>query len=451
MADKKLSKKQLLIMGGALFAMHFGASCMLYPVTWGKEAGLSLPWVYMGITLSGLLLPLLGYVALSRGNGSFLEVTRKFSPKFGPVFCAFAVMVLGPLYVIPRMSAATWDAFLQLTGIQTDGFVPLLLFSCAYYALTYWFVSSKSKIIDRVGKILFPALVVILLGVVVKGIMTPISETWVPRSFSEPPLVYGFLQGYATGDLLCSLMFGLVLIQGLKAAGIEDRQINRSIIKLGVVGIGFLSVAHLAHMFVGASTGGTIDLTLSALYTQVVIQLWGGVGGGFFNFALAIAALTTAVGLTASTAEYFEEASDGKVSYRKTVLFTIVLSIIVGTTGLNNIVTVIGPLLDACYPACIVLVLYYVFMPSFLSPRKLRGLQFSFIASAIYGLMDALYVYDQLFSLNLSWYRNIYEMLPLSQYKLAWVLAVPVFFALGYLSNRQGVENAAKEIEQQTV
>lgn len=451
MKAKKLSKKQILVMGGALFAMHFGASCMLYPVTWGKEAGLSLPWVYLGIMLSGLLLPLLGYVALSRGNGSFLTVTKRFSPKFGPAFCGFAVMVLGPLYVIPRMSAATWDAFLTLTGIQTSGFIPLLLFSCAYYALTYWFVSSKSKIIERVGTILFPMLVVVLLGVVVKGLLTPISETWVAQSFSEPPLVYGFLQGYATGDLLCALMFGLVFVQGLKAAGIEEESVNKNIIKLGIVGLGFLAVAHLAHMIVGASTGGTIDLTLSALYTQVVLQLWGGVGGSFFNFALAIAALTTAVGLTASTAEYFEEVYAGRQSYRKIVLITILISIVVGTTGLTNIVTVIGPLLDACYPACIVLVLYYVFMPSFMAPRKLYALRYSFIAAAVYGLMDALYVYTELFNLNLSGYKYIYNLIPLSQYKLGWILAVPIFFGLGFLLYKPAIKEDRNELNTQTM
>ena len=39
---KDLSIKELLVMGGALFSMHFGAACMLFPVQWGKDAGTAL-------------------------------------------------------------------------------------------------------------------------------------------------------------------------------------------------------------------------------------------------------------------------------------------------------------------------------------------------------------------------------------------------------------------------
>ena len=31
----------LLMMGGALYSMHFGASSMIWPMTWGKESGCS--------------------------------------------------------------------------------------------------------------------------------------------------------------------------------------------------------------------------------------------------------------------------------------------------------------------------------------------------------------------------------------------------------------------------
>ena len=56
---KDLSLGQLLTMGGALFSMHFGASCMLYPVNWGKDSGTSVFIAYIAIVLTALLLPLL--------------------------------------------------------------------------------------------------------------------------------------------------------------------------------------------------------------------------------------------------------------------------------------------------------------------------------------------------------------------------------------------------------
>lgn len=99
----RLSVKELLIMGGALFSMHFGASCMLYPVTWGKEAGESLPLAYIGIFISGILLPLLGYIALVKGRGNFCDISTRPAPRFGMVFAAITIIVLGPAYIVPRM------------------------------------------------------------------------------------------------------------------------------------------------------------------------------------------------------------------------------------------------------------------------------------------------------------------------------------------------------------
>jgi LIVCS family branched-chain amino acid:cation transporter len=60
-------------------------------------------------------------------------------------------------------------------------------------------------------------------------------------------------------------------------------------------------------MIAGANIGGTIDLTLSALYTEMVLVLWGKAGGILFNVALVAAALTTAVGAVSSTSGIWEE------------------------------------------------------------------------------------------------------------------------------------------------
>ena len=87
---KDLSIKELAIMGGALFSMHFGAACMLFPVQWGKDAGTALWPVFAGVVLSGVLLPYFGYLALVKGNGTFLEITKRISPEFGTVFAAKA-------------------------------------------------------------------------------------------------------------------------------------------------------------------------------------------------------------------------------------------------------------------------------------------------------------------------------------------------------------------------
>jgi len=428
---KDLSVMQLFVMGGALFSMHFGASCMLYPMQWGKESGTSMLLAYVAIVLTALLLPLLAYVALARGKGSFLEITTRISPKFGFVFCAVTVLVMGPLYVVPRMSAAALDAIAQLASWQGAGFLPILIFNVVFYAIAYWFVSSRSDTMDKIGKWLFPALIGIVVLVIVKGIITPISNTWQEKTYCQSALAYGFLEGYQTGDLPAALLFGLVILQGIKKAGVPENRINRNMIRLGIVGLGMLAITHLGHMVVGASTGGTIDLTLSQLYGEVVLQLWGSVGAVLFNIALIFAALTTAVGLGGSTGEHFYEAFKGRVSYKIVALATMAVSALVASMGLNNIVKFVGPLLDACYPAAIVVVLYYVVVPNSSNPRLLNAARFAMIAAAFTGGLGIANKYCEMFGATNNFFTRFYAMLPLADIQLTWVPVSAVCFLLG--------------------
>ena len=433
---KDLSIGQLLTMGGALFSMHFGASCMLYPVNWGKDSGTSVFLAYIAIVMTALLLPLLAYVALARGKGNFAAITQRISPKFGSVFCTVTVLVLGPLYVVPRMSAAAWDAIVALTGLQVSGFLPIFLFNCLFYALAYWFLSDRSDTMDKIGKILFPVLIAIVVLVIAKGLITPISTHWQPKTYAESPIAYGLLQGYQTGDLPAALLFGLIIIQGIQKAGVAENRVNRNLIRIGLVGMGMLAVTHLGHMIVGASTGGTIEQTLSVLYGQVVMQLWGKPGAIFFNIALVLAALTTAVGLCGAAGEYFTEATKNRVSYKKTSLIMVAISALVSSVGLDNIVTFIGPLLDACYPAAIVVVLFYVICPNPSSLRLRKGAQFAMIAAAVVGFVDVLYTYNTLLKINNVQFTRIYEALPLSNFRLTWIPVSVVCFLLGSLIYR---------------
>lgn len=420
-------------MGGALFSMHFGASCMLYPVNWGKDSGTSVFIAYIAIVLTALLLPLLAYIALARGKGNFAAITTRISPQFGSVFCTVTVLVLGPLYVVPRMSAAAWDAIVALTGLELSGFLPILLFNLLFYALAYWFLADRSDTMDKIGKILFPVLIAIVVLVIAKGLITPISTDWQPKTYAESPIAYGLLQGYQTGDLPAALLFGLIIIQGIQKAGVSENRVNKNLIRIGLVGMGMLAITHLGHMIVGASTGGTIDKTLSVLYSEVVMQLWGNPGAIFFNIALILAALTTAVGLCGSAGEYFAEVSKGRVSYKIVSLIMVGISALVSSVGLNNIVTFIGPLLDACYPAAIVVVLYYVICPKLGSLRLLSGARFAMIAAAVVGFIDVLNSYNSLLNINNVQFTNFYNWLPLSAYHLTWIPVSAVCFLLGAL------------------
>ncbi len=447
---KDLSLKELMVMGGALFSMHFGAACMLFPVQWGKDAGTALWPMFIGILLSGVILPYFGYLALVKGNGTFLSITQKLSGGFGTWFAALTIFVIGPLYMVPRMSAAAWAAIVQITGLDTDSYLPAIAFAVVFYLITYWFVSSPAKVIDKIGNILFPVLIIVVTAVIVKSIASPISDTWAAPSFSQNPVVHGFLEGYATADLQCALLFGIIVVQGIRNAGIEEKSINRNLIRIGIVGLGLLMITIIGHMIAGANTGGTIDLTLSALYTQMVLELWGSFGGILFNIALIAAALTTAVGAVSSTSEIWEEILHSKnervFTYRNFCIASCALSCVVSFADLDSIVKVIGPVLDACYPAAIVIAMYYCLCRRVDDPANLRAGKWATIGAFVISVLQLLVRYSEMFDFGWNALSRIYYSLPLAAYSLAWLpVSIALFAAVrilgcgaGYRHGRRG-------------
>lgn len=428
---ENLSFKELLVLGGGLFSMHFGAGCLLYPVTWGADAGSAVFWTYAGIFLSAVVLPFLGYVALVRGGGNFLTLICRPAPKFGLCAVALTILILGPFFMMPRITAALWSAILQLTG-TSGSFASQCSFNGLLYLAVFLFVSGKGKVVECIGKIFFPLLVVIVTAVIAQSMATPLASR-VPPVFSDHPVVHGFIAGYAAGDLQCALAYGLVAVQGIRNAGIAPRRVGANLLKVCVVGLGLLALAHLGHMIAGANTGGTIRLNLSALYVQMVVNLWGSAGGLVFLAALATASLTATMGVASSTASLWEEIFNGRLSYGKICALTCVLACMVSSAGLDPIISVIGPVLDACYPVSIVLSLYYCLCGNCLKPGNLRAARASLIAAALTGGVGLIHGYAMLFNLRLPGFERFYAALPLSSVSLAWVPLSAAAYAAAWL------------------
>lgn len=431
--DGDLKLSALFLMGGALFSMHFGASSMVWPMNWGKESGTSVVTAFGGAFITALLLTLVAYIALSRGNGTYNKITtRVLGKKLGVSYTIVTIVVLGPLYAIPRMSAAAWDSIVQAFGLNPEAKLPLIIFTIIFYLITYWFLMSPGKTMDRISKILFPLLIVIVVIVVGKGLMMPIAEP-VAKTYEGSAFAYGFTNGYATAEILCSLIFGVVILNGLKAKGVSDERMSKNIIRVGIIGIALLSCTHFCHMLIGASTGGTIDLNYTALYTAVSTKLLGRLGGILFSIALFFAALTTAIGMTSGCAEFFVDTTEGKVDYKKASIAVLVLSTLFGCMGLASILTFLGPILDGIYPAAIVLVVYYALMPNNQSRRHLNICRYAMTTALVFGIFDTVYAYGIKLNINLGFFNTFYENLPLSSEMLAWFPWTVVAAIIGYL------------------
>ncbi|MBW6463692.1 MAG: branched-chain amino acid transport system II carrier protein [Firmicutes bacterium] len=414
--------------GGSVFAMHFGGSCMLWPVTWGQQSGSSVLTAYMGIFISAIIFPWLAYLAVSKEGTLFNIAKISVNRTFAQVFGGLTVLVLGPLFAIPRMSAAAWDAICQILGLDYSPFLAMLTFTIIYYTLAFWFLYRRSQVIDKIARYLLPVLLVTIAAVVIRSLISPLAQ-WVPRFYPEHPFTYGFLNGYQTMDLPAALMFATLVIAGLSEShGLKGRTLNRYLILTAGIGFILLGTSHFTQMLVGASTGELFtNVSYARLYATVILELWGPVGGVIFNVALLFAALTSAVGLGGGTAAYFEEASGGRLPYVACTAVTLFLSGLVSMVGLTEIIRLTAPILDIIYPPAIVIVLFIVLAPGLKGARAGAAL-----AAFLWGIFEGLYGYSAMLFGGGEVLLAIRNFFPGAAAGFGWVLFALIGAILGH-------------------
>lgn len=436
-----LTVKSLIIMGGALFSMHFGVASMVWPVEWGKNAGTSLPIVYMGIWITGVFLTFLAYVCLARTNNDFTGTMRKaMGNKLGNGVL-FALITLNcPLYGIPMMTAATWMAIEQTTGYHPSSIIPILVYNVVFYGIAYLFILKPGKAMDRIGKALFPVLIVLVVFVIISGIVNPISDTVYEPSFSNNAFAYGLTNGYVTTEILCALLFGVVIMKGIQEKGVPANKTKNNTIKIAAVGMGILTFTHLGNMILGAHSGEELaGLEYTALYLEIVKTILGRLGAAVFVIALLFACLTTAVGLGAAGGEFYEELTDGKMKYKTGAIITMVLSCLISAMGLTSMLEVMLPILDMLYPATIIFVLHFALAKNFDTVAKQKMVKWSMVVALIFGMMDGLNSYCAMFDgiAIADAYMAFYSNLPMSADKLTWIVPSIIAYIIPFFVYRK--------------
>lgn|GEM_PF-484467 len=445
-----LKPLSLVLMGGALFSMHFGAASMVWPMNWGKDAGTEVLLTFAGVFVTVVLLTLLAYVALFRSGMLFSETSEVvLGQKGGKIFSTVVITILCALYGVPRMGAATWDAICQASGYMPSNQLPLIIFSFVFYFLAYLFLSNPSKAMDRISKWLFPVLIVVVVAIIGKGLISPIGEPGAP-AFSGNAFAYGFVEGYATQEILCALVFGSLILANLKEQGVAEERQSKNIIRVGIVGMGFLTCTHFGNMIIGASVSEVMpELTYTSLYTAVAFKLLGAIGGSVFIVAIFFAALTTAIGLGGAAGNFYLAVSNGKISYKAGVRFILFASAVMASMGLTSMLSWVGPVLYLIYPPTIVFVLYFTFMPNCLDKRRIKVCRWGMVVALFFGALDAIVVYMSLLGATGSVANailNLYNALPFSADTMEWVPFSLIAAVLSYFiggGSKSALENTS--------
>lgn len=409
------SLKDIMVVGFALFAMFFGAGNLIFPPSLGLASGDSYLPSMLGFLITGIGLPLLGIIAASKAGGSIEAVGNNVSKGFSRIFALAIMLSIGPLFAIPRTAATTFEMGIKPFFSSTSDVLTVIV-SIIFFAIVVYFSIVPSEVVDKVGKILTPALLIALIVIIIKGFITPLGDpipTGIKGAFG-----IGFKEGYNTMDALASLVFAGIVIGYFVEKGYKDIKSQVSLtIKAGIVSsIGFI-IVYGGLTYIGATASAVYEqgMDQTALTIGMTKLLLGSTGQTILSVAVVLACLTTAVGLTATCGDYFSKLTNGKVSYKATVIIVAVFGCVMSVVGVSTIVSIAVPVLVLLYPVATILMILTIFDKHIKNKNVYKGAVIGAFVVSIFTALNAL-------GIEITAINNIIAKIPFKSYSLEWVI-----------------------------
>lgn len=426
---KQLKRQDLLALGFMTFALFLGAGNIIFPPSAGLAAGDNLAQAALGFLLTGVGLPLLAVVALAKVGGGLDRLTDPLGRQAGTVLAVAVYLAIGPLFATPRTAVVSFE--MGVAPFSGNSSLALLVFSALYFAVALYLSLNPGRLIERVGKLITPVLLVALLVLGGTALFVPAGEIGTAQgNYRQGAFVEGFLQGYLTMDLLGALVFGIVITTAVRDQGVEaPRLVTRYTIIAGLIAAAGLSLVYLSLFYLGATSQGIAPGAQNGVQvlTAFVQFRLGTAGSLLLAVVITLACLTTAVGLLTACGEFFSKLLG--LPYRTLVLVFGLFSLLTANQGLTQLIQVSVPVLVGLYPLAIALVGLSLADRLWRSPR--RVFVPVMLVTLVFGVLDGLAAagFKQLVPSALA-------HLPLAEQGLSWLLPALLVLVLAALADR---------------
>lgn len=383
---KMKKNKDIVIIGFTVFATIFGAGNLIFPPYLGMDLGSKWPISFLGFLLSDVGIILLTIIAVAK-VGTYQDVVGTAGKKFGVSLEVIMMLCLGPILVIPRTAATTFEMSIQ----PLFNFVNPIVFSLLFFSLTLLLTIRTTKVMNLIGKFLTPILLLCLGFLIFKGIQSPIGEAKINVDSSNL-FVKGITQGYQTMGALGMGGVAAFIMSSFLSKGYGKKETVNLTIKASVIaGIGLILV-YSGLTYLGSTASNMYDSSISqtALLVNITNHLLGDTGKIILAIIVAIACLTTSIGLTSVTSKYFESVSNKKLKYEYVVIFICVFSAIISNFGVGKIIEISIPFLTVIYPVSIVLVVMSLFRKVITRKPIYKGVAYATLVTSLLTVVDSL-------------------------------------------------------------
>lgn len=349
----KLLKSTVISTGLAIFSMLFGAGNLMYPLQVGMESGSQYIIGLLGFLVTAVCLPAAGFISMILFNGNYKSFFYRLGRPVGALLLFICVMIIGPVIAIPRITTlshtmvAPFFAGTILGDINTTS---SFIFALLFLGLTFLLSFRENRIVNILGYVISPLLLLSLLIIIIKGLLMPGA-----LAFNDLPALTVFkdnmMRGYETLDLLGAIFFSSIAISILKSS-IEKTIINNprllAIIGLqaSIIGVSFLALVYIGLCLLGAYHGSSDMLTFTnqgELFRAIAFKILGGGGAFVIATAVLMACLSTSIALSVVAAEYVQsEIFRGKLPYVFSLIVVLIACLPLSVAGLTTVVGLTG-------------------------------------------------------------------------------------------------------------
>lgn len=435
--QNRLDIKQRILVAGTLFGMFFGAGNLIFPVHLGQLAGRNVIPAMVGFIVAAVGIPILGVAAIGTTHSEGLQdLASKVGRRYGCVFTSLLYLTIGPFFAIPRCATTSFTTgiqpMLQNSISETSA---LLIFSVLFFGLVLIFSLRPANITVWIGKIINP-LFLIFLGILV---VTALTHPGTAASAVEPDTLYqkgalfpALIEGYGTMDAIAGLAFGIVVIDIIRAMGVQDSShVAKEVLCSGIMTGILMAFIYVVTILMGAQSREFFEISENGgiALNQIAGHYLGRSGNIVLAITITCACLKTSIGLVTSCSETFVKMFPKGFSYQTWAVIFTVFSCVVSNAGLSKIIEYSLPVLMFLYPLAITLILLALFGRFFDHDRRVYVSVTAFTGcAAVFDLIKALPSSVQT-ALHLERvFAAVRNILPWYDLNLGWVL--PAVFGL---------------------
>ena len=441
----RLKKKDLLTLGFMMFSVFFGAGNLIFPPALGQAAGVNTLPAMLGFMTTGVGLPLLGIMAIALAGGEYVPLLRRRTfPWFATALLIILYLIIGPLFAMPRTGAVSFEIGIRPFVDTDDVTIPQLIYTAFFFGASYYLSLNPNKLIDRVGKMLTPALLVVLVILFLRAFGSPLGDVLEATGpYVDAPYAQGFQDGYQTMDLLATIAIGALVVGAVRYRGVTDTHaIGKACLAAGLITVFLMACVYGSLAYLGATSVTVLGHSENGgqLLAGAVRLFFGAAGNVLLALIIILACITTCCGITSSAAMFFHKLFKKKISYERLLLFSILFSFGASNIGLTQIIALAVPFLVAIYPLVIVFVLLSLF-DRFIGWRS-SIYQGAVLFTFVFSLTDALHAAGLG---PASLYGLLTQYVPFYGVMMGWVCPAALGAVLGFFVSLGQKEPAAKE------